>query len=252
MLVSKLKERIIKLRQKKYRIEYGEFIIEGLKGVSEAISSKNSISAVVLEDTYAKKPDVQDLLKKLNDSGVEINIAKKQEVEKIKTTETFPGIMAVVKMPDYSLSDLLKENPLIILDGINDPGNLGTIIRTTDWFGIKGLLLSEDCVDAYNEKVTRSSMGSIFRAKIVEAKDIVKSVEQIKKNGYDVVSLAMSGEDVNKLKPATKTAYIFGSESHGIRPELLKLADKTYTIKGKGKAESLNVGVAAGILMSKL
>lgn len=250
MLSSNIKNHTIKLQQKKGRTEFNEFLVEGFKGVDEALDSNYPMNYIVIDSRF--RDDKKDLIKKAEDRGAEIFFCNKPEAEKIKTTDTFPGILAVVKMPQFSIDKSTDNGPIIILDKINDPGNLGTIIRTADWFGIKNILLSEDSVDLYSPKVVRSTMGSIFHVNVIESADIVRSIEQLKKKGYNIVALDIKGESLENFKSTPKTAYIFGSESHGIRNTLLDLTDKKITIKGKGEAESLNVAVSAGILMSQL
>ena len=147
---------------------------------------------------------------------------------------------------------MLDGSPIIFLDNVKDPGNLGTIIRTADWFGLKHIILSEDTVDPYNEKVVRSTMGSFFHVNILESTNSVRLLNSLRQKSYMLVSLDIKGELFDTLQPIAKTVYLFGSESHGIRSELAALIEKRYTIPGKGKAESLNVAVAAGIVMSKL
>ena len=158
----------------------------------------------------------------------------------------------MVKIPQFSADKFTSNKPIIILDKVSDPGNLGTIIRTADWFGVQNIILSEDSVDLYSPKVVRSTMGSIFHVKTIESTNIVQSIAGLKKKGYNIVALDIKGDSVANFESIPKTAYIFGSESHGIRNTLLDLADKKITISGAGKAESLNVAVSAGILMSQL
>ncbi|MFZ2978574.1 MAG: RNA methyltransferase, partial [Candidatus Magasanikiibacteriota bacterium] len=168
----------------------------------------------------------------------------------IKTTDTFPGVLAIVEQSEVELNDLTGN--IICLDGVKDPGNLGTIIRTADWFGIKNIILAEDCVDPYNPKVVRSTMGSIFRVNIFESEGIVRDLSYLQEDGYKLNGLVMNGVNLDKLKPGNKEIYVLGSESHGIRPEVEKILDKKYTISGSGSAESLNVAVACGILLSRI
>ena len=147
----------------------------------------------------------------------------------------------------------LTIGPIVCLAGVKDPGNLGTIIRTADWFGIKNILLSEQCVDVYNPKVVRSTMGSIFHTAVFRSNNIEKDLQVLKKNSeYKIYSLDLAGENINKMKASNNIIYLFGSESHGVMTGLEKLIDKRYTIPKKGEAESLNLGVAVGVLLSKI
>jgi TrmH family RNA methyltransferase len=171
------------------------------------------------------------------------------EADRVQTTESFPGAMAVVALQPVALESVLNNGPVIVLDNIKDPGNLGTIIRTADWFGIKNIVLSDSCVDAHNPKVVRSTVGSLFHVTIHETSDILSVVKQFSKNGYAINALALGGKDVALMKQNSKSVYVFGSESHGVRPELLAMASGIYTIPGKGRAESLNVAVAVGLVL---
>lgn len=248
MLTENIRKHLKKLTQKKYRREFGEFIIEGIKGVEEALSSGLKIKMVILEED--KRSEI--IMPLFVDAGPEVLYANKNDIKEIKTTETFPGILAVVSMPQTKLTDFDFTQPILCLDGVKDPGNLGTIIRTADWFGIKNILLSEDCVDPYNEKVVRSTMGSIFRANILESDNILKDVIELKKENYEVVGLQMEGENALETKFSAKSIFVFGSESHGISQTLQKFLDKSCTIPKIGEAESLNVGIAVGIVLSQL
>ncbi len=248
MLTENIRKHLKKLTQKKYRREFGEFVIEGIKGVEEAMNSGLKIKMVILEED--KRSEI--IMPLFVDAGPEVLYANKNDIKEIKTTETFPGILAVVTMPQITLQDFDFARPILCLDGVKDPGNLGTIIRTADWFGIKNILLSEDCVDPYNEKVVRSTMGSIFRAHILESDNILKDVIELKKENYDVVGLQMEGDNALQTEFSTKSIFVFGSESHGISQALQKFLDKSCTIPKIGEAESLNVGIAVGIVLSQL
>lgn len=247
MLTENTRKHLKKLTQKKYRKEFGEFTIEGLKGVEEALSSGLLVKMLIVEEgnTSIEVPLFVESLP-------EVVYASKADIKEIKTTETFPGIMAIVQMPKRSLDDFNLDAPILCLDGVKDPGNLGTIIRTADWFAVNNILLAEDCVDPYNEKVVRSTMGSIFRTKVVESDSLVKDLLQLKKQGYRLVGLQMNGESISTLQSEAKTVYVFGSESHGIRSEVQDILDQSCTIPRLGGSESLNVGIAVGVVLGKI
>ncbi len=252
MLANNTIKHINKLQQKKFRKEYQEFIVEGKKGVEEALKTDSDINLIIVESAKRDDDGFKDIIKKAENRKILIEFCSSVDIGKIKTTETFPGIMAVVSQDDYSLDDILSTD-VICLDGIKDPGNLGTIIRTADWFGVNCIILSEDCVDPYNEKVVRSSMGSIFRVSIFQSNDLEKTLDNLKtKHGYDLIGLVMKGDSISKSTSSSKNVYVFGSESHGIRADIEKKLDKKYTIPGIGKAESLNVGVSVGILLNQI
>lgn len=252
MLSKKIIQHINQLQQKKTRTEDQEFLIEGIKGVNEALASNLEVVLIVIEGNRRDEKEFIDLIKKAERKSILIEFCGRGDIKDIKTTDTFPGVLAIVNQPNFIIQDLIDDK-IICLDGIKDPGNLGTIIRTADWFGIKNILLSEDCVDLYNPKVVRSTMGSIFRMKIMESNNLVSDLVYLQKNNqYKIFSLTMTGKNVNTLKSNNKSIFIIGSESHGVRPEVEKISDAKYTISGKGEAESLNAAIAAGILMSKI
>lgn len=262
MLQKSVIKHLQQLQQKKFRKEFKEFVIEGVKGVLEAVKSEAEVILVVIEGNRRDDKEMKEILRYCDEGNIPYEFCGRLDVDKIKTTDTFPGVLAIVAQPDVMIDDLLDGTPIICLDGVKDPGNLGTIIRTADWFGVKNIILSEDVVDPYNDKVVRSTMGSIFRVNIYsapggpasggESEGLVRTLGELKKRGYKIVSLEMNGESIEKIKTETETVYVFGSESHGVRPELEKLVDKRYTIPGSGSAESLNVAVACGIVLHSL
>ena len=249
MLKQSVKTHVHKLHQKKYRYGFGEYIIEGVKGVEAVLASNKKAVFVIVQEELIKHKAMLALLQKVEDRFIPIHVCSEKDAHTIKTTKTFPGIMAVVKIDTQSIDAFDLEKPIICLDGVQDPGNLGTIIRTADWFGIHNILLSEDCVDVYNDKVVRSTMGSLFNSVIVKSTHIVSDIVSLKTiQGYEVVGLTLDGEtDIQKQEK--KAVYIFGSESHGIRSAFDPIIDSRYTIAGSGSAESLNVAIAAGIML---
>jgi RNA methyltransferase, TrmH family len=252
MLSKKTIQHINKLQQKKYRREFGEFIVEGIKGVEEAIKTNSEVLLIVIDESKKDNENFKQIVELIDKEEVETEYCSEADINKLKSTETFPGILAVVEKSEYSLDNVIG-GPIICLDDIKDPGNLGTIIRTADWFGINNLILSENCVDLYNPKTVRSTMGSIFRVKTFHSNDLEYTLKKLKdKHNYRLIGLTMDGDNLDKLETQKNTVYIFGSESHGIKEKIEKILDKKYTIEGKGEAESLNVAVSAGILMSKI
>jgi len=253
MLSQKTLKHLNKLQQKKYRKQCGEFLVEGIKSVQEALDSNAQVLSVVIEGNKRDEEEFKKLIELAEGRGVVVEFCGRKDVDQIKTTDTFPGVLAIIEHLIYSLEDVVDNKPIICLDNIKDPGNLGTIIRTADWFGVKNIILSEDSVDLYNPKVVRSTMGSIFYTKVFQSFNLVQTLKKLKeRNDYQIAGLTMDGQNIDKLKPQSKIIYILGSESHGIRPEVEKILDKRYTIQGKGSSESLNVAITTGILLYNL
>lgn len=251
MLPNNLQKKITKLQQKKYRREFGEFLVEGIKGVGEAMDSNMEIDRIIIEVKRKEESSFKKIMDLAQKKQIIVEFCAQSDIGKIKTTDTFSGVLAVVQQAKISLEELSNKK-IICLDNIKDPGNLGTIIRTADWFGINEIILSEDCVDLYNPKVVRASMGSIFKTNIFQSKSLFNDLNVLRNKDYQLAGLTMNGEDLDKIGQKNKIVYILGSESHGISKEVENMLDKRYTIKGGGQAESLNVAIAAGILLSKV
>lgn len=251
MLNPTLKTHIIKLQQKKYRKEFQEFLIEGIKGVEEALMY-GTVLAVVIEGNRRDEPEFARLIALAAEKEVGVEYCGHKDVGSIKTTETFPGVIAIVELPEVDIVDIENEGTILALDGIKDPGNLGTIIRTADWFGVKAVLLSEDSVDPYNEKCVRSTMGSIFRVAVYKTFDLPGTLTELKAKKWQINTFAMEGKPLTQFKKATKAVYVFGSESHGVTKEVEVLSDEQYTIPGNTEAESLNLSIASGIVLWEL
>ena len=232
-MLTKNKIKFIRsLASKKERYSQRLFIIEGEKLIGEALKS-----GIVIEEIIG----LEDF--KSNYNSDLFSMASKKEMERISLMKKAPGILALAKFMDWGELKL-DRGKFIALDRINDPGNLGTIIRIADWFGIDGIICSNESVDVYNEKVVQSSMGSIVRIPLYY--EDLSAI--LKKCSLPKLAAAMEGDDFASFSFPASGILLMGSESHGISEELLPLIDHQITINRIGSAESLNVGVAAGIL----
>ncbi len=235
-----------KLNQKKYRSEYGCFIVEGKKGVLDAIASGKEIIELVMTRQFANlEEDFGENQEKL--------IVDDRDFARLAETVTPSGIAAVVRMPSYSLENLKKGKFIAVLEDIRDPGNLGTMIRTADWFGLDGILLLGGA-DPYQSKVVRSSMGSIFHIPLISSQNPVEDLLSLKKAGFEVVVTRpeLAGTKQERTKLEDKIALVFGNESQGTSREIDELADRFISIPKYGQAESLNVAVSFGILVNSV
>ena len=243
------------LKQTKSRKENKMFLVEGNKLVDELLSSNFKVENILVTDLWMEKfPDMTVRLPFYD-------IISQKQMEQISCMVTPPGILATAHTPYYNISPADAETEFIIaLDGINDPGNLGTIIRTADWFGIKKIVCSRDCADAWQAKTIQSTMGSIFRIEIMET-DLKGFLTET--NNTDVTSRVttpiygalMEGENIFTKKIEKKNGVIIiGSESHGIRQDILPLITSPIHIpRGKdSKTESLNASVAAAIILATI
>lgn len=234
------------LRTAKGRKERGIFAVEGNKLVEELIDSKFRVNNIFSTEAWVEKNPV--LAKKVAD----YEIISPKQMEQISNFVTPPGIFATAMTPKFKIEAKDTEKELILLlDGINDPGNLGTIIRTADWFGIKKIVVSEDTCDPWQPKVIQSTMGSIFRTQIVET-DVVNFLKGVK---TPVFGALMQGKNVYQTNiKNNQGVIIIGSESHGIRDNVMPFVSCPINIpKAEGsQTESLNASVAAGIIISEV
>lgn len=239
------------LLHKNYRQQEKKFIIEGERSVLDGINSKFKCEAILISTEYFDKRD--KLLKSSKLKNLKSYILKSKEFQKISTTRSPQGIAAVFHHTKLKIeSHLAFKDPIIImLDNISDPGNVGTIIRNCDWFGIKTILLSEDVVDYTNPKALRSTMGSIFHTNVIEINDLTY-LENLKTNGYEILCADTKGENIYSYNKKHKKMIIFSNEAHGPTEKILKYVDGRITIPKIGKAESLNVASASAVVLGEL
>ncbi len=238
------------LKQTKVRKDNKMFVVEGNKLVSELLASDIKVENILVTETWLEKfPEMAASLKSYE-------IVNAKQMEQMSSMVTPPGIIATAHTPSYNINPEDAENEFILaLDGINDPGNLGTMIRTADWFGINKIVCSQDCADAWQAKTIQSTMGSIFRIKVVETdlKDFL--LETQKHSTTPIYGALMEGENIfTKNIEKRNGIIIIGSESHGIREDVLPLVTSPIHIpRGKGsQTESLNASVAAAIIMATI
>jgi TrmH family RNA methyltransferase len=225
------------LSDKKVRLETGCFIAEGVKLVGEMIAAGYPLKAVYALDSW-ESPD----------TTLEVTRIEAFELEKMSMLQTPNQVLAVAMMPQKKEALELAGPLTIVLDGIQDPGNMGTIIRTADWFGITQIVASEDTVDVYNPKVIGATMGSFMRV-TVTYKNLADWMPTVKLPVYGAL---LEGENVFTIKTPQKGLLVIGSEGKGIRENILDLITHPVTIPKTGGAESLNAGIAAGIIVAQL
>ena len=239
-MISKAKQRLVKsLQSKKIRQKHQLFLVQGEKGVSETFDSDYQVDTVFVTDHFAQKYHKQL-------QGNQIVQVSEKELQDLGTLETNSAALAVVHTKDVSSLDLEPNQTGLMLDNVRDPGNLGTIIRTADWFGITRIIASKGTVDLYNPKVISSTMGSFTRVQVYYT-DLEQYIDQ--HSEYQYIGTSMSGTDINKIEFKKPSIICLGNESNGISLEVQNRMDQLVSIPGKGGAESLNVAIAAGIMM---
>jgi TrmH family RNA methyltransferase len=243
-MLSKSQISFIKsLHQKKYRKEHGLFIVEGIKSIKEFFQSSYQIHTIFYNS------EQYNLLPKLP-ANINLFEVKNAELDKISTLQTPQGFLALIHIPKNRELALtaLKNQFTLVLDGVQDPGNMGTIIRTADWFGFKNIICSADCVEVFNPKTVQATMGSLARVNIYEA-DLPALLE---KNAIPVFGALLDGESIYKTQWGAEGLVILGNEGKGISAEVIKKINKPVTIPRIGEAESLNVAVSAAIFCAEL
>jgi TrmH family RNA methyltransferase len=244
------------LQQKKFRDKEKKFVVEGIHLVEEIIKTtpNSQLPTPKIEYiVYSEGLKDKKVIKKLLDLEIECYEVGDKVMDSLAQTETPQGILAVVQKPEYRIEDVLTEDALIVICiGISDPGNLGTIIRTADAVGASGVLLSENCVDLYNDKVIRATQGAIFHLPVVEGK-ISETVKRLNGKTIKIVAAVLGvKKDYREIKYKLPVAVMIGSESRGIPQDILALTDEQVKIPIYGQAESLNAAVAAGVILYEI
>lgn len=244
---------VANLKQKKYRTETGFFFAEGLRAVIEAVQFAD-LSELFFIKTEENK--LTEIIKTAEEKGVRLYCVDEKVMAKLSDTKAPQGVLAVIKMPKDRLQKLnpgtSSDNnaPVIILDRVQDPGNLGTIIRTADAVGALGMILLEGCVDAFSPKVVRASMGSLFHLPVIQDVFPEEALTWCYRHGYEPAATALkNAQNMYKADLSKKMAFIFGNEANGVAEELQAAAETRLFIPMAGQAESMNVAMAAGIVL---
>lgn len=228
------------LHQKKFRQRYHEFIVEGAKSVLEFLQSDLKCTGI-----YANEENCTKFSKFVPNSMV--YLSKDKDLEQLTAFKTHQGVLAVFEIPATKPISI-NEEFILALDDIRDPGNLGTIIRLCDWFGLNQLICSTTCADAYNPKVVQASMGSLSRINVVYT-DLDKFIEA--NHDFNLMLADMDGTDIKSVS-FNKNIIVIGNEANGISDYLKNRKHTKITIPRKGRAESLNAAISAGIILAQL
>ena len=243
MITSKDNEtikEIKKLKEKKFRKD--KFIVEGIKMVKEAINEKASIDKIVFCNLAMEK-EIENLR---NYDYIEVSEKIFKELTDVVTPQ---GVLAVINKSINNKKIDEKANYILALDNLQDPGNLGTIIRTADAANLKQIIVSKDTVDAYSPKVVRATMGAIFRVNIVEVNDLKETLLNLKNENFEIVTTSLQTNNSIYDIDYNKKVVVIGNEANGVEKEIIKMSDYKVKIPMPGKAESLNASVAASIMI---
>ncbi len=239
---------IRKLKDKKYREQEKKYIIEGIKLIEEAVEEKAKIDTIVVCEDCVKDGTIEQKL--LYEIAKYNCIYVSEKVFSAVTEVTNPqGILAVIKKENEEESIDYNQDIILVLDGIQDPGNLGTILRTVDSVGLSQIIISRKTADAYNPKVVRSTMGAIFRVKIIVVEDIVKTLKEMKKHKFKIVATSLKTDKSIYDVDYYKKVIVIGNEANGVSEEVIEISDIKAKIPMLGKTESLNASVATSVIL---
>lgn len=250
----KMKELTQMQKRSRARNQAGFFIVEGLRMIRE-VPSERLVQLYVTEEFYNK-------YKKESFFSAQKEFVSDQVFEYISDTKTPQGILAVVRQYTFTEDDVIEKSDdkgtsgrkrpahILVLDNLQDPGNLGTMFRTAEAAGATGVILSKDCVDIYNPKVIRSTMGAVFRMPFVYVENMPETIEKLKKHGIHVYAAHLEGQQAyDEEDYQSATAFLIGNEGNGLRKEVARCADTWVRIPMEGQTESLNAATAATVLM---
>ena len=242
MITKNTIKQIASLRQQKFRKELGLFVVEGRKMVEELLHS-----CFETVELYATEAFLND-----HPTFANAEVVSEMQMEQMSGQDTPPGILAVVKIPVQG--DIKTSSHFVLaLDGIANPGNMGTLLRTAEWFGINDVVCSNNCVELWNPKTVQATMGSLFRVKVWKT-DLAAFLQKAKNEGKAVYGALLEGENLFQLQAKLGGIIVIGSESHGIRPEVLPCITHPITIPrvGGSATESLNAAVAGAIIIAEM
>jgi TrmH family RNA methyltransferase len=243
---------VAKLNKKDARSETGLFLLEGLQGLKEALDRPKLIHEIyATEAVVASHPDV---FARATSSRLEVTLVSEPVLKILADTQTPQGVIAVCQQIDVSLEAVLGAGPklMALLANIRDPGNAGTVLRAADAAGSDAVIFSDNSVDVYNPKVVRSTTGSLFHLPVVTGSDILETIASAKVAGFQVLAANAGGTSLPEMTQeqlAKPTLWVFGNESWGFEPEILKVVDLEVAVPIYGAAESLNLATAASICL---
>ncbi len=245
---NELIKHIKKLKDKKERDMSNEYVIEGIKLIQEAIQENVNIKQIIVCDDCDKTESMpKDLMYEI--AKYDCIYVTKKIFKYISEVQEPQGILAVIEKNNLDREIDYSQDIIVALDDIQDPGNLGTILRTVDSIGLTQILVSKGTADSYNPKVVRSTMGAIFRINIIESDNLSSTIKEIKKHKFKVLATSLDTKESIYDIDYKKTAIVIGNEANGVSKEVLDISDKKIKIPMLGKTESLNAAVATAVVL---
>lgn len=245
---NELIKHIRKLKDKKYRDESNEYVVEGVKLVEEAVKENAKIKQIIVCEDTTRTYEIP--------THIMLEIAKYEcisvsdKIFNMITQVTNPqGIMAIIEKNAQNAQIDYTQDIIVVLDDVQDPGNLGTILRTVDSIGLNQIIVSKGTADAFNSKVVRSTMGAIFRIKIIEVENLAQAIKEMRKHHFKLMVTSLQTKNSIYDIDFNKKIIVIGNEANGVSKEIQDMADEKAKIPMLGRTESLNASVAAGVVM---
>ena len=245
---NELIKHIRKLKDKKYRDESNEYVVEGVKLVEEAVKENAKIKQIIVCEDTTRTYEIPTHIM-LEIARYEC-ISVSNKIFNIITQVTNPqGIMAIIEKNAQDAQIDYSQDIIVVLDDVQDPGNLGTILRTVDSIGLNQIIVSRGTADAFNSKVVRSTMGAIFRIKIIEVENLAQEIKEMRKHHFKLMVTSLQTKNSIYDIDFNKKIIVIGNEANGVSKEIQDMADEKAKIPMLGRTESLNASVAAGVVM---
>jgi TrmH family RNA methyltransferase len=238
------------LKQKKIRDRDNRFCAEGLRLCKEAYDAGAAIRDVVVTPEALRQAEIATLIQHTIEKKIPLYKSSLRQFKTLSDEKSPQGILFVIEKPTSPALERINSSLVLALDNLQDPGNLGTILRSAEWFGVRDIILSAGCVDPYNPKAVRSSMGAIFRTHLYLHVDLAALLARAKNSGYKIVASAADAEtSLGAVNTTNKNILLIGNEAHGLSPALSPFIDVSVRIPGHGHGDSLNAAAATSILL---
>lgn len=250
-LSNRRRKEIASLRYKKYRERLGQFVVEGVRSVEAAVEAGAPLVDVVVEEAVRDDPSVQAVLARLAPE-VPVVAVSAEDMAALSNVETSQGLLAVARVEQCPEEKLMQARSVLALDGVQDPGNVGTLIRTAAWFGVEVVLAGPRTAGCFNPKVVRAAMGGLWDVDLARAEDLGATLDALQQKGFALYGADLAGTPASAWAPRAPAVVVVGSEAHGLSAAVLARLHERVSIPGGARragTESLNVAVAAGILM---
>ena len=248
-LTARRRKEIAALAHKKYRTRLGQLLVEGLRSIEAAVTAEAPLVEVIVTEAAAGDARVQELLERVE---VPVYVLSEAEIGALSDVQTSQGLLAVARTQLLPEAELATLRSILVLDGVQDPGNVGTMIRTAAWFGADALLAGPGTADLFNPKVVRAAMGGLWDLHLVRTADLAATLKRLHADGFALCGADLQGRPARQWTPSSPSVLVLGSEAHGLTPAVHRLLDERVVVTGAAEtkgAESLNVAVAAGILV---